>query len=100
MLPIVLRQGTAIAILGWLRSYTSLGRTFVDRITGILSSPPSDRYDIAQQTSIRMSSTSFSMSTLDSEGIALLTLEKSGAGLPLQKLERVQLAFLTKLDPG
>lgn len=82
------------------KSYTNLGRTLVYRITGILSSPPSERYDIAQHTSIRISSTSFSIRTFASEGIALLTFSKLGAGLPLHKFERVQLAFLTNDDPG
>ena len=40
------------------------------------------------------------MRTLASDATALLTLLKSGAGLPLQKFDSVQLAFLTKLDPG
>jgi hypothetical protein len=69
-------------------------------IIGILSSPPSERYDIAQHTSIRMSSTSFSIRILERVGIALATLLKGGQGLPLQRFERVQLAFLTKDEPG
>jgi hypothetical protein len=32
--------------------------------------------------------------------MALLTFAKSGGGLPLQKLDKVQLAFLTKLEPA
>lgn len=71
MLPIALKQGTEIAILAWPRSWTKRGRTLVERIIGILSSPPSDKYDIAQHTSMRISSTSFSINTLAKEGIAL-----------------------------
>lgn len=67
---------------------------------GILSSPPSDRYDTAQHTSINISSTSFSIRTLARDGTALLTYSKLGAGLPLHRLESVQLAFLTKDEPG
>lgn len=100
MFPIVLKQGTAMATFGCCSNPTSLGSTPVCKITGILSSPPSDRYDIAQQTSIKISSISFSFRTLARDGIALYILWKSGVGLPLQKFESVQLAFLTKLLPG
>lgn len=78
----------------------SLSNTPVFKITGILSSPPSERYEIAQQTSTKISSKSFSIRTLANDGTALLTLSKFGAGLPLHKFERVQLAFLTNDDPG
>jgi len=47
-----------------------------------------------------MSSRSFSINTLARDGIALFTLSKLGAGLPLQRLDSVQLAFLTKDEPG
>ena len=40
------------------------------------------------------------MRTLANESMALTTLSKAGAGRPLQRLARVQLAFLTKDDPG
>ena len=70
------------------------------KIIGILSSPPSDKYDIAQQTSIKISSTSFSIRTLARDGIALCTFMKLGAGLPLQRFDNVQLAFLTNDEPG
>lgn len=55
---------------------------------------------MAQQTSINISSLSFSFKTFANEGIALFTFEKSGGGLPLQKFDRAQLAFLIKLVPG
>jgi hypothetical protein len=55
---------------------------------------------MAQHTSIRMSSTSFSITTLAREGMARCTLWKSGGGLPLHRLDRVQLAFLTNDEPG
>jgi hypothetical protein len=47
-----------------------------------------------------MSSTSFSIRILERVGIALATLAKGGQGLPLQRFDRVQLAFLTKDEPG
>lgn len=40
------------------------------------------------------------MSTFAREGTALITFLKSGGGLPLQKFDKVQLAFLAKLLPG
>jgi len=47
-----------------------------------------------------MSSTSFYISTFARDETARSTLPKGGAGLPLQRFERVQLAFLTKDEPG
>lgn len=87
-------------MFGWPKSYINLGKTLVPKITGILSSPPSDKYDIAQHTSTKISSWSFSIRTFDKEGIALFTLLKSGGGLPLQKFESAHDAFLTKDEPG
>ena len=98
--PMHLRHGTETATFGCYRSYTSLGKTPVPKIHGILSSPPSERQDIAQQTSTKISSTSFSMRTFDRDVIALSTLLNEGDGLPLQRLLSVQLAFLTKEEPG
>mgnify|MGYP001564489405 CR=1 FL=1 len=72
----------------------------VPKIIGILSSPPSERYDIAQQTSTKISSWSFSIRTFANDGIALFTLLNSGGGLPLQKLDNAQEAFLTREVPG
>jgi hypothetical protein len=54
-------------------------------------------YHIAQQTSVKISSISFSISTFVRLAMQLFTFSKSGAGLPLHKFESVQLAFLTKL---
>jgi hypothetical protein len=62
--------------------------------------PPSLIYDIAQQMSVKISSISFSISTFVRLGMHLFTFSKSGAGLPLQKFESVQLAFRTKLLPA
>ena len=100
-LPKVLKQATAIARWGWSNNYTNLGSTLVYISIGICVLPPSLMYDIAQQISVRISSESFCIKTLARLGIHLLTCSKFGAGLPLQKLAKVQLAFLTKLQlPG
>jgi hypothetical protein len=55
---------------------------------------------MAQHTSIKISSTSFSMRTLARDDTALWTRLKFGAGLPLHRFDKVQLAFLTNDDPG
>lgn len=76
-----------------------LGNIFVEIKTGTLFSPPSEMYDKDQQTSVNISSWSFSTKTLHRLVIDLLILLKSGDGLPLTKLDRAQLAFLTKDVP-
>jgi len=50
--------------------------------------------------SVKISEESFSIITLAKAGIAFLILLKGGPGLPLQRLERVQLALRMKLEPA
>jgi len=56
--------------------------------------------EIAQQTSPRISSASFSIKTLANEVIHLATNLKLGLGRPLQRFESVQLALRVNELPG
>ena len=60
----------------------------------MFSLAPSDRYDRAQLMSVIISSLSFSVITLISDGIARYTSWYSGVGLPRQRLERAHEQFL------
>jgi hypothetical protein len=68
-------------------------------INGIACLPLSEIYDIAQQMSPITSSWSLLIRTRDSEGKQRETNSILGAGRPLQKLDRVQLAFLVNVSP-
>ena len=100
MLPIERRQDTEICILLCSSSCTILGKTLVFKIRGIWVTPPSLMYEKAQQMSEIISSVSFSINTLASDGIHLAIFLYWGAGLPLHKFDRVQLAFLVKVLPA
>jgi len=97
MFPRVRRQGTAIIICSWCKSWLRRGTRLHYRKTKILSSPPSSvMYDKVQTISLRISWVSVSAMTFANVGMALLTLSKSGVGLPLQRLASVQMALRTK----
>ena len=100
MLPIVRRHETEMAISLCSKSSTILGKTLVYNKVGNCSAPPSEIYDMAQQTSPMISSESFSISTLARLNVARFIFSKSGAGLPLHRFDRVQLAFRTKVLPA
>ena len=100
MLPMILRQGIVIAIIGCDSSSISLFTTPVAKRSVILSSPPSVKYVMPQHPSIRISASWFWRITLAIVGIILLILSYAGWGLPLQKFERHQVLFLRKDDLG
>lgn len=93
-LPIVRRQDTAIASVGCSSSCTTLVNTPHSIMRGIALFPLSEMYDIAQQMSPIISSWSFWIKTRAREGKHRFTFWMSGAGRPLQKFDKVQLAFL------
>mmetsp|Transcript_25248 Transcript_25248/g.71355 ORF Transcript_25248/g.71355 Transcript_25248/m.71355 type:complete len:235 (-) Transcript_25248:259-963(-) len=101
MLPTVRSAGVCTAGSGLVRS--SMQRTGMpaSMTAWMFALGPSDRYESAQQASVRTSGSVSKMSEL-STGRAGRTISKSGAGLPRQKFERVQVAlrFMVSLQSG
>lgn len=98
MFPIVLKQDTAIARVGCSSNCTILCRIPQFINNGIACFPQSEIYEKAQQISPIISSSLFSIRTLAREGMHLSIYLKSAAGRPLQKFDKVQLAFLINVE--
>jgi len=91
ILPKVLKQGIRMLIYGCSSNSISFGITPVFIIKSIRSLSPSERYDIAQAASVNTSDSDYVLRTWANIGIESLTNSNFGSGLPLQRLDSVQM---------